>query len=133
MERLSGPTSPQRTAGGADDARRLLSGGCGPALGAAGALLVGLCVYASDASTHSALEVGSVVADFRVAALDETPFSLAESLRTNRAVVVVFLSTVCPYSRFFARHLRELHERFGEEGAPASPTRATSPAACWPT
>jgi len=85
------------------------------AAGTAAALLAGLCAVASEGHTHT-LDIGSLVGDFRVEAMDETPFSLAESRGTHRAVVVVFLSTVCPYSRFFARHLRELHARYGKEG-----------------
>ena len=44
-------------------------------------------------------------------ALDGTWISLAEATRTHKAVVVVFLSTVCPYANSFSDHVAELGQR----------------------
>jgi peroxiredoxin len=65
---------------------------------------------------QAAPALGDVVAEFEAKALDGRPVSLREALADHKAVVVVFLSTVCPYARYFASHLRELDERYGPRG-----------------
>jgi peroxiredoxin len=50
--------------------------------------------------------------DFEVRPLDGTPFGFAEAVRTHAAVVVVFLSVVCPYSNAHEKHLLELDARY---------------------
>ena len=62
------------------------------------------------------LGIGDVVAPFDATALDGRTVSLRAALAEHKAVVVVFLSTVCPYARYFASHLRELDERYGPRG-----------------
>lgn len=62
-----------------------------------------------------ALEVGQPVPDFSAAPLEGEPLTLSESLRSHKAVAVVFLSTVCPYARYFVSHLRELNAEYGEK------------------
>lgn len=42
--------------------------------------------------------------------------SLREEVAQHKAVVVLFLSTVCPYANYFAAHLRELSETYGRRG-----------------
>jgi thiol-disulfide isomerase/thioredoxin len=50
--------------------------------------------------------------DFEVQPLDGAPFGFAEAVRTHAAVVVVFLSVVCPYSNAHEKHLLELQARY---------------------
>src|SRR5262249_40330523 len=50
--------------------------------------------------------------DFEVRPLDGAPFGFAEAMRTHAAVVVVFLSVVCPYSNAHEKHLLELEARY---------------------
>jgi peroxiredoxin len=71
---------------------------------------------ASAQPAPAAPAIGDVVAEFEARALDGRPVSLREALAERKAVVVVFLSTVCPYARYFAPHLRELDERYGPRG-----------------
>jgi peroxiredoxin len=59
-----------------------------------------------------ALEIGQVVPEFTAQTLDGSPFSLREAIGEHKAVVVVFLSTVCPYARYFVPHLRELRNEY---------------------
>ena len=61
-------------------------------------------------------EIGDPVPDFEVTSLEGQPVSLRAAVSEHRAVVVVFLSTVCPYARYFARHLRELGDSYGPRG-----------------
>jgi peroxiredoxin len=60
--------------------------------------------------------IGAAVPDFEAPSLQGEPLSLKAELATHKAVVVLFLSSVCPYARYFAPHLRELHERYGPRG-----------------
>ena len=73
-------------------------------------------VAAAVSDPAGAVEIGAVVPDFTAAALDGAPFSLAEAVKTHEAVVVLFLSTVCPYSKYYSGHLRELDERYRRRG-----------------
>jgi peroxiredoxin len=43
-------------------------------------------------------------------------FALHEALGRHKAVVVLFLSTVCPYAKYFAAHIREMDELYGPQG-----------------
>lgn len=60
------------------------------------------------------LEVGSKAPDFRVTPLRGDTFSFDQARQTRSAVVLVFMSVVCPYSNLAEEHLRELSERFGQ-------------------
>ncbi len=80
-----------------------------------GLILAALCA-AALAGRAAAPEIGEAVPDFRATTLDGTPVSLHDALRTHRAVVVLFLSTVCPYASYFADHLGLLAKRYRSEG-----------------
>jgi len=62
------------------------------------------------------LEIGQSVPDFEATTLRGDVVALDAALPTHKAVVVVFLSSVCPYARYFASHLRDLAERDGPRG-----------------
>lgn len=76
-------------------------------------LVLGLVAIAAHARD---LEIGSAVPDFMVKPIESPAFSFAEAARTHAAVVVLFLSTVCPYSKYYADHLQELEAHFGKKG-----------------
>jgi len=78
-------------------------------------LLAALCA-AALAGRAETPRVGETVPDFSAMALDGTRVSLHDALRTHRVVVVVFLSTVCPYARYFGDHLGHLAEERRSEG-----------------
>ena len=61
-------------------------------------------------------EIGAPMPDFEVTSLEGQPLSLQGAVGEHKAVVVVFLSTVCPYARYFARHLRDLGDTYGPRG-----------------
>lgn len=56
------------------------------------------------------------VPDFRARDLDGHDVVLANELKSHKAVVVVFLSTVCPYARYYSDHLRKLSDGFERRG-----------------
>ena len=60
--------------------------------------------------------IGSEVPDFAATSLQGEPLSLKTALAGHKAVVLLFLSTVCPYAKYFASHVRELDERYGPRG-----------------
>jgi peroxiredoxin len=74
---------------------------------------VGLAAIAAQVR---GLEIGSTLPDFTIRPLESPAFVFGEAVRTHRAVVVLFLSKVCPYSRYNAGHLRELNAELGRRG-----------------
>ena len=60
--------------------------------------------------------IGAAVPDFEGVSLQGQPVSLRSALTGHKAVVVLFLSTVCPYANYFAGHLRELDAAYGPRG-----------------
>src|SRR5262245_12547598 len=68
----------------------------GRSASAAAALLV-----LALAAPAEALDIGNVAPDFHLRALDGREISLADAEKTHRAVVVLFISTICPYSNYY--------------------------------
>jgi peroxiredoxin len=56
----------------------------------------------------SALEIGDAVPSFSGTTVQGDSFSLAEVQRGHRAVVVIFRSTLCPYSNYYNDALHDL-------------------------
>ena len=88
-----------------------------------GALLVmGLLAPKAPAAPPAAapgvvdLSVGDELPDFEGLSLEGRPVSLRAGLADHKAVVVLFLSTVCPYANYFAGHIRELADTYGPRG-----------------
>jgi peroxiredoxin len=61
-------------------------------------------------------EIGAAVPDFEATSLSGEAVSLRAAVEGHKAVVVLFLSTVCPYVNFFSRHVHELSEAYGPRG-----------------
>jgi peroxiredoxin len=61
--------------------------------------------------------IGSEVPDFRATSLQGDALSLQAAAHQHKAVVLLFLSTVCPYANYFAGHVKELAEQYGSRGA----------------
>lgn len=72
----------------------------------AGALLL------SSPGAIGGLEVGAVAPDFGMTTLDGKRFSLAEAERTHSGVVILFLSTICPYSNYYNDLIRDMASEF---------------------
>jgi len=75
-----------------------------------------LSVATAGAASLEPPKIGAAVPDFEAASLTGEPVSLKAALAGHKAVVVLFLSTVCPYANYFASHIRELDERYGSRG-----------------
>ena len=75
-------------------------------------MLIGLLTLAGNIS---ALEIGSTAPDFRLTTIDGREVSLAGAEKSHRAVVVMFLSTICPYSNYYNDLIRDLAAEFGKK------------------
>jgi peroxiredoxin len=62
------------------------------------------------------LDIGGVAADFEVSTVDGQRFSLSKSEKDHAAVVVLFVSTLCPYSNYYDDLLRDMAARYGSRG-----------------
>jgi hypothetical protein len=76
-------------------------------LSAAGALL--LLAHAAGS-----LEIGAVAPDFGMPTVERRSFSLAQAEKTHTAVVILFLSTICPYSNYYNDLTRDLAAEFAK-------------------
>ena len=68
------------------------------------------------AHAGSALEIGAVVPDFGMPTIDGRSFSLAHAQKTHTAVVILFISTICPYSNYYNDLVRDLSAQFSKKG-----------------
>jgi peroxiredoxin len=62
----------------------------------------------------AALRVGEIAPVFEMTTLEGRRFSLAEAEKTHNGVVVLFLSTICPYSNYYNDLIRVLAADFGK-------------------
>jgi len=61
------------------------------------------------------VEIGATAPAFSVTPVEGPAFDFGEATRAHKAVVVIFLSVVCPYSNYSEGHLRELDARYGPD------------------
>ena len=80
------------------------------ALVLAGALLL------SAPEAVGGLAVGVAVPDFGMTTLEGRRFSLAEAEKTHSGVVILFLSTICPYCNYYNDLIRDMAGDFGKRG-----------------
>jgi peroxiredoxin len=78
------------------------------------ALLAALLLAGPAAAEPPA--IGGEVADFQATSLQGDALSLQEATARHKAVVLLFLSTVCPYANYFSSHLKRLSEDYGPKG-----------------
>lgn len=63
-----------------------------------------------------ALKVGAIAPGFEVTTIEGRRFSLAEAEKTHSGVVVLFISTICPYSNYYNDLIRDMAAEFGKKG-----------------
>jgi len=85
-----------------------VSRGARAAAALAGALLL------SATGAVRGLEVGAVVPEFGMTTLAGRRFSLAEARKTHTGVVILFLSTICPYSNYYNDLIRDMAAEFSK-------------------
>lgn len=63
-----------------------------------------------------ALDIGAVAPDFTMTTLDGRRFSFVEVQKSHSAVVVLFLSTICPYCNYYNDLMRDMAADLGKKG-----------------
>jgi peroxiredoxin len=79
----------------------------------AGALVAALALHPA---AIFALSIGAVAPDFSMTTIEGRRFSLAETEKAHAATVVLFVSTICPYSNYYDDLVRDMSEEFGKKG-----------------
>jgi peroxiredoxin len=67
-------------------------------------------------ASAGALEIGASAPDFSVTTIEGRRFSLTETEKTHAATVVLFVSTICPYSNYYDDLVRDMSNEFGKKG-----------------
>jgi len=78
-------------------------------------LVAGILALVSSASAAS-LVIGDAAPDFTLTTLDGKPFSLTQAARSQKAVVLMFVATKCPYSNAYNVRMREMAAAYGPKG-----------------
>ncbi len=60
--------------------------------------------------------IGAAAPAFSLTAIDGKPFSLADAEKSNAAVVLVFVSTQCPYSNAYNDRMRDIAAAYAKKG-----------------
>ena len=79
-------------------------------------LLASALSTSATALPAASLRIGESAPDVESATLDGKSFSLKQTVREHNAVVVMFLSTVCPYSNLHSDRIRDLSRELGPKG-----------------
>ena len=79
----------------------------------AAAALVG-AVLISCAGVIRGLAIGAVAPEFGMTTLEGWRFSLAQAEKTHSGVVILFLSTICPYSNYYNDLIRDMALEFAK-------------------
>jgi peroxiredoxin len=77
----------------------------------AAAVLAG-ALFLSFPEVVGGLAVGAVAPEFGMTTLGGRRFSLAEAEKTHSGVVILFLSTICPYSNYYNDLVRDMAAEF---------------------
>jgi len=67
------------------------------------------------AGSVSALEIGQSVPSFTGQTVQGSSFSLTDAQKDHRAVVVIFRSTLCPYSNFYNELLKSMTAEYARK------------------
>ena len=71
---------------------------------------------ASLAAHAAAPAIGAAAPNFTLTTLDGKGFSLADSARSHKAVVVMFIATKCPYSNAYNDRMRDMAAAYEKQG-----------------
>ena len=79
-------------------------------------LTLALLCAACSAVPAETPAIGSVAPDFQLTTIDGKPFSLASAAKANKAVVLMFISTQCPYSNAYNEQMKALASTYASKG-----------------
>jgi peroxiredoxin len=78
-------------------------------------LLAALAALACNAVAE-APAIGAVAPDFQLTTIDGKPFSLSSAAKDHKAVVLMWISTQCPYSNAYNAQMKDLANAFASKG-----------------
>ncbi|HEY3173463.1 MAG TPA: thioredoxin family protein [Thermoanaerobaculia bacterium] len=78
-------------------------------------VLAGLCTL-SVAAIAEAPAIGAAAPDFQLTTIDGKSFSLSTEAKSHKAVVVMFISTQCPYSNAYNDRMRDMASAYASKG-----------------
>lgn len=61
-------------------------------------------------------QIGAPAPNFTLRTVDGKTFSLAEAVRSHKAVVVMFIATKCPYSNAYNDRMRDMAAAYAKQG-----------------
>ncbi|MFY9551160.1 MAG: thioredoxin family protein [Thermoanaerobaculia bacterium] len=60
--------------------------------------------------------IGAAAPTFQLTGIDGKSFSLADATKANKAVVLVFIATKCPYSNAYNDRMKQMADDFAKKG-----------------
>lgn len=78
-------------------------------------ILAALCALACNAVAE-APAIGAAAPDFQLTTIDGKPFSLSSAAKDHKAVVLMFVSTQCPYSNAYNAQMKALANAYDSRG-----------------
>jgi peroxiredoxin len=80
-------------------------------------IAVGLALFAAIAGAGRAESpaIGGAAPAFQLTAIDGKAFSLADATKANKAVVVMFIATKCPYSNSYNVRLKNMADEYAKK------------------
>ncbi len=83
-------------------------------------LKIALCLAVTLALAGTAFAeapaIGAPAPKFQLTTVDGKPFSLADAEKANKAVVLMFIATKCPYSNAYNDRLRQMAADYSKKG-----------------
>lgn len=77
--------------------------------------LAALCALACNAVAE-APAIGAAAPDFQLTTIDGKSFSLSSAAKDHKAVVLMFISTQCPYSNAYNEQMKALANSYASRG-----------------
>ncbi len=78
-------------------------------------ILAGFCILACKAAAEPPA-IGSAAPDFQLTTIDGKAFSLSSAAKARKAVVVMFISTQCPYSNAYNDRMKAMANAYASRG-----------------
>jgi peroxiredoxin len=79
-------------------------------------LTLALLCAASSALAAETPAIGASAPDFQLTTVDGKPFSLSSAAKSHKAVVLIFISTQCPYSNAYNDRMRDMASAYASKG-----------------
>jgi peroxiredoxin len=80
------------------------------------AVFLGIFLAFTGAVLADGPSIGAAAPNFQLTTLDGKPFSLTEAEKSNKAIVLIFIATKCPYSNAYNDRMRQMAESYSKKG-----------------